>query len=88
VFLEYLFTCQRDLSAWLRLQFLFNVLLFGASQIHAVVLTFINFKSGTHHCGLVNTEGNVKKLKNALQLSHSMTTIINETTNEEAQKKV
>jgi hypothetical protein len=41
-----------------------------------------------HHCGLVNTEDKVRKLKNALQLSQSMATISNEQINDAAQKKI
>jgi hypothetical protein len=40
------------------------------------------------HCGLVNTEDKVLKLKNALQLSQSMATISNEQSNDAARKNI
>jgi hypothetical protein len=40
------------------------------------------------HCGLVNTEVKVRKLKNALQLSQSMATITNGQCSERAQQRV
>jgi hypothetical protein len=39
------------------------------------------------HCGLVNTEVKVRKLKNALQLSQSMATITNGQCSERAQQR-
>jgi hypothetical protein len=39
------------------------------------------------HCGIINTEDKVRKLRNALQLSQSMATILNDRT-EAAQKKI
>jgi hypothetical protein len=41
-----------------------------------------------HHCGLVNTDDKVRKLKNALQLSQSMATISNQQTSDTVQKKI
>jgi hypothetical protein len=40
------------------------------------------------HCGLVNTEAKVRKLKNALQLSQSMATLTNGQSSERAQQRV
>jgi hypothetical protein len=40
------------------------------------------------HCGLVNTEVKVRKLKNALQLSQSMATITNGQCSERSQQRV
>jgi hypothetical protein len=39
-------------------------------------------------CGLVDTEGNAMKLRNSLQLSHSIATISNEQSTEATQKKI
>jgi hypothetical protein len=40
------------------------------------------------HCGLVNTEDKARKLRKALQLSQSMTTISNEQRTDAEQKKI
>jgi hypothetical protein len=40
-----------------------------------------------HHCGVVNTEDNARKLRNALQLSQSMAKIWNEQSIDTAKKK-